>query len=177
MIARCNFLYWKKGKSPLKYKLTSSRRVFSSYYFLRDHTHPIPSPGSVPGPEGKVLNFYFFNWKRMLHLVFHACIFHQEKKRTPSQGLVLYLCNLIKPRNQNLAASFIDSYTGKIKKLPNKFAIFPRFLISNRMPVSRINPCPHHRVFLWHYTSRIVRNKATFKRLSQINPATKGLIK
>lgn len=58
MIAEYNFLYW--GGTPLKYEVTSSRRVFSSYYFLSDYTHPIPSPGSVPAPEGEVLNFYFF---------------------------------------------------------------------------------------------------------------------
>lgn len=78
----------------------------------------------------------------MLHLVFHACIFHQEKKkkRTPSQVLVLYLCNLIKPRNQNLALSFIDSHIGNIEKLPKKFTVFPRLLISNHVPASCINP-------------------------------------
>lgn len=55
MIVQCNFLYWNGGRgAPLKYKVTSSRRVFSSYYFLSDYTHPIPLPGSVPGPEGEV---------------------------------------------------------------------------------------------------------------------------
>lgn len=171
MIAWCNFLYW-NGGNPLKYNVTSSRSVFSSHDFPSGHTHPIPSPGSVPGPEGKTLHFYFFNWKRMLHLVFHACIFHQ-KKRTPSQVLVLYLCNLIKPRNQSLVLSFIESYTGNFEKLPNKFTVFSRHFKSC---ACLLHP-PSCRIFLWHYTSCIVRNKATCKRLSQINPATKGLIK
>lgn len=65
MIAQCNLFYWKleggEAGTLLKYKVTLSTSIFSSYYFLSDYTHPIPSPGSVPGPEGEVLNFYFFN--------------------------------------------------------------------------------------------------------------------
>lgn len=162
---------------PLRYKVTRSRRVFSSYYFLSGHTHSIPSPGSAPGPEGEVLHFHFFKLKTDAAPCFSCLQFSSEKKkkRTPSQGLVLYLWNLIKPRNQNLAFSFIDSHTGKTEKLPNKLTVFPRHLISNHVPASCINPSC--RVFLCNYTSGTVRSKATLKSLSQTSRATKGLIK
>lgn len=49
-----------------------------------------------------------------MHALF---IIKKKKKKRASQGLVLYLCNLIKPRNQNLAFGFTDIAT--LEKLRN----------------------------------------------------------
>lgn len=124
MIVQCSFLFWNGGRgwgALWNIKLLEAEGYFILLLSHWPHPfHSIPSPGSVPCPEGEVLNFYFFKSKTDAAPCFSCMQFSslkKKKKKTPSQGLVLYLCNLIKPRNQNLAFGFIDIAT--LEKLRN----------------------------------------------------------